>query len=290
MFSGYTRGNLPEHPSAGVAMLHVEPAEVEALDLAGWFEPRDLDEYGTLKHRGRRVEWLASRVVLKQMLMEDGLLESPPHAHIRKNAKGAPHVVIYNPDTGFYARLCCSLTHKGPLAAAAYSRNPKTRIGFDIEKRSWRLARLRREFVHENDLMADVNDSTGGFTALWAFKEAATKLLGVGMAYGFSKIQCRETSPGVCELRDAGGNHYTGRYVWFGKYAVALVADPPAPAVMGAAAGRRSKHPWWRRFMRAIKLLRLRRKKGRAVFPKPPADDMSPATPRSRALPMTRGG
>ena len=239
--------------------MHVNPAEMEALDLAEWFVPRDLAEYATLAKRDRRVEWLASRVVLKRMLTEDGLIESPLHAHIRKNAKGAPHVVVYNPGTGHYARLRCSLSHKGPLALAAYSRNPKTRVGIDVERRSWRLARLRREFVHESDLMADPDDSTGNLTALWAFKEAATKLLGVGMAYGLSKIQCRETSAGVCELRDAGGNHYAGRHVWFGKYAVALVVDLETPAAGPAPHVKRRKYTWWQRIARARKLRRMRK-------------------------------
>jgi len=262
-FSGYTREDLPEHPSVGVAMLHVVAAEMEALDLTEWFETRDLAEYATLAKRDRRVEWLASRVVLKRILMEDGLLESPLHAHIRKNAKGAPHVVVYNPDTGHYARLHCSLSHKGHLALAAYSRNPRMRVGIDIERRSWRLARLRREFVHEFDLMTvEKSDSTGSLTALWAFKEAATKLLGVGMAYGFAKIQCRENpAGGVCELRDAGGNHYSGRYVWFGKYAIALVTDPPAPTPPTAPQTKRRKHTWWQRIMRARKLRKIRKMK-----------------------------
>ncbi|MCL1909988.1 MAG: 4'-phosphopantetheinyl transferase superfamily protein [Kiritimatiellaeota bacterium] len=254
---GYTRENLPEHPSVGVALLHTSPAEIEALDAAEWFEARDLTEYATLKNRARRVEWFASRIALKHMLAEDGLIESPLHAHIRKNAKGAPHLVIYNPDTGHYAQLHCSLSHKGPLVGAAYSREPNLRIGIDIEKRSWRLARLRREFTHEADDMADKSDSTGGFTVLWAFKEAATKLLGVGMAYGFSKVSCRETGAGVCELRDAGANHYSGLYRWFGKYAVALVSDPPRPAPPPVTRIKR-KHTLFQRLARARKLRRIR--------------------------------
>ena len=256
-FAGYTRENLPEHPSVGIALLHASPSELEALDLSEWFEARDLTEYATLKHRNRRTEWIASRLALKLMLAEDGLLESPSHAHIRKNANGAPHLVIYNPDTGFYAQLPCSLSHKGPLAGAAYSRDPRLRIGIDIEKRSWRLAHLRREFTHESDEMADASDSTGGFTTLWAFKESATKLFGVGMAYGFSKVSCRETAAGVCELRDAGGNHYAGRYRWFGKYAIALVTDPPPPPIPPAKPRR--KHTLLQRIARARKLKRLRK-------------------------------
>ena len=259
--TGYTREMLPEHPAIGIALFHAAPSEIEAIALGEWFAPEDLREFEGITSRRRRVEWIAARIALKRAVAEDGLADSPLHTHIRKNKKGAPHLVIYDPATGRYAQLACSLSHKGALALAAYSRVPDMRVGIDIERRSWMLHHVKRRFVCEADSMTEKNDTTGDYTILWAFKEAATKLLGVGSAYGFSKVQCRETGAGVCELRDAGGNHYAGQYRWFGKYAIALVTSPPPPCPAPAKPKRRRSLLERLRRARALRQLRAARLK-----------------------------
>ena len=249
---------LPEHPAIGIALLHATPSEIETIALGEWFTPEDLKEFERISSRRRRVEWLAVRIALKKTIVADKLAESPLHAHIRKTPKGAPYLVLYNPDTGHYAQLSCSLSHKGALTLAAYSRVIGMRVGIDIERRSWILHHVKRRFICEADAMTEKNDATGDFTILWAFKEATTKLLGIGSAYGFTKVQCHETGAGVCELRDAGGNHYAGQYSWFGKYAIALVTSPPATC---PALPPKRRKPLFERLRRAKKLRRLRKER-----------------------------
>lgn len=247
------------HPVVSAALWHVPAARGEDYARERWFVPEDLAECESFTHGRRIEEWLAARIALKTLLVEDGLAESPLHVHIRKNGQGLPHVVIFNPDTGAYARLPCSLSHKGPLVLAAYSRLPGVRVGIDLERRSWRLPYLRRRFISEHDKMLEKDDQVGDCTVLWSFKEAVSKLLGVGMAYGFTNIHCRETSVGTCELRDAGGNHYAGTYSWFGRYALTLVTDVYHGADAAAPKTKRRSRPWYERIARAKRLRHIRR-------------------------------
>ncbi len=250
---------MPDHPFVSAVLWHVPAAIGIHFVASDWFTSEDLKESESFTGKRRRDEWLAVRIALKRLVVRDGIAESPRHVHVRKNEKGCPHVVVYNPDNGRYARLSCSLSHKGSLVFAAYAKKPSIRIGIDMEKRSWRLPYLRKRFISEHDRMIDKDDHVGDCTVLWTFKEAGTKLLGTGMAYGLANIQCRETSVGLCELRDTGGTHYIGRYNWFGKYALAVVTEqvPGADFVKNA-----SVHPersWYERMVRARRLRELRK-------------------------------
>lgn len=252
---------MPDHPVVSAVLWHVPAVRGEAYAKEKWFSKQDLAECEGFANGHRVEEWLAVRIALKSALIRDGVAESPFHIHIRKNGKGCPHVVVYNPGTGDYARLSCSLSHKGPLVFAAYSKRPGVRVGIDIERRSWKLPYLRRRYISEHDRVIDKDDHIGDCTILWTFKEAASKLLGSGMAYGLANIQCRETSVGVCELRDSGGNHYTGRFNWFGRYALAVVTDPVFDSAQADAKPRRSSRSWYERISRARRLRALRKKR-----------------------------
>ena len=249
------------HPVVSAALWHVPAAQGEVYARERWFVAEDLAECEGFTHGRRIEEWFAVRIALKTILVEDGLAASPLHIHIRKNGQGSPHVVIYNPDTGAYARLPCSLSHKGPLVLAAYSRRPGIRVGIDLERRSWKLPYLRRRFISEHDQMLEKDDQVGDCTVLWTFKEAVSKLLGSGMAYGFANIHCRETSVGICELRDGGGNHYAGAYGWFGRYALALVTDVYHGAADAGPKAKPRERPWFQRIVRAKRLRNLRRQR-----------------------------
>jgi len=249
---------LPEHPVVRAVLWHVPSSLREAFPLTGWFAGEDLAEFEAIPGKSRQEEWMAVRIALKHALVRDGLADSPLHVHVRKNEKGCPHVVVYNPGSGHYARFFCSLSHKGPLVLAAYSRRPGLRIGVDMEKRSWKLPYLRRRFISEHDQMIGKDDHVGDCTVLWTFKEAATKLIGSGMAYGFTNVACRETSVGFCELCDADGNAYAGRYAWFGKYALAVVTEPFRETAPGKPPAPRERS-WYERLSRARRLREIRR-------------------------------
>ena len=257
---------MPELQGVSAALWHLPEADVAAFSTDEWFDKADLDELKGLTDSHRAREWVVVRLALKAVMLNDGVADSARHIHIRKNDKGMPHAVVYNPDTGRYARYNCSLSHKGPLVVAAYSLDPRMRVGIDIERRSWRLPYLGRRFISEHDKLMDTGDRIGECTVLWAFKEAATKLLGVGMAYGLCNVQCRENGLGKCELRDAGGTHYSGQYMWFGKYALAVVTDMPAMQTDKNAAPRKgAAYSWRERMSRARRLRTIRKQRNIAA-------------------------
>lgn len=251
---------MPDHPVVSAVMWHIPVTLTEAFLPEAWFTSKDLAECESFGSKSRQAEWMAVRIALKHALIADGVAASPLHVHVRKNDRGCPHAVVYDPETGKYARFFCSLSHKGPLVFAAYSRRTGVRIGVDMERRSWKLPYLRRRFISGQDRMIDKSDEVGDCTVLWTFKEACTKLIGAGMAYGFANVQCREMSVGHCELRDTGGRHYVGRYAWFGKYALAVVTEPYLGSDKIQASQPRERS-WYERIGRARRLRELRRRR-----------------------------
>lgn len=248
---------LPDHPTVRTALWHLDGLKREGMAAELWLTPRERAEVAEFKHDRRRREWTAARIALKRLLVEDGIIRSPLHAEIRKNELGQPHVVVYVPETGRYDELSCSLAHKNTLVVAAYA-SAGVAVGVDIECRSWRLPHLRRRFESPEDALLDGTDTIARYTVLWTFKEATSKLLGKGYACGFSRIVCRETRYGTCEVTTPDDVALHGRYVWMDRYAIALVTDlhpanppepePPAPS-----------RPWFEQVARARRLRSLRR-------------------------------
>lgn len=271
---------LPEHPYVRAALWHLDGLRQEGMSPDIWLTKQERAGLEGLAHERRRNEWTASRIALKRLLVSEGIIRSPLNAEIRKNAKGRPDIVVYVPDTGHYEEIPCSIAHKNRLVLVAFSRGG-LRIGVDIEKRSWRLSRLRGKFISSDDHMLIERDSIGECTVLWTLKEAVSKLLGTGFACGFPRIKCRETSPGICEVVPPDGDTvFFGQYLFFpDKYAISVVTDfavPPSspdlsrvesPAVESGARVRRS---WYEQLSRARRLKKLRR--ARAFASLHPAD------------------
>ena len=203
----------------------------DALDEGGfapdeWLAPEERAEFASLGSEKRRREWLAARAALKDLLVRDGVARRPADAIIRKDERGAPRLVVWEPDTFRYAELACAISHSAPFVLCAYLRGRGARVGVDVERRSWRLARLGRKFLSPGDRLLAKDDDRGDEPVLWSFQESLSKLLGTGWSCGFRTISCVETAPGSCELADADGNRYAGSYLWFGQHAVAIVWDP----------------------------------------------------------------
>ena len=252
---------FPDHPVVSAILWHFAEDKASDFPRGDWFTENDLAEIESFTNSRRIDEWLSVRIALKSLMLQDGVAESALHIHVRKNEKGCPHVVVYDPATGRYARFNCSLAHKGPLVFAAYSRHPDVRVGVDIERRSWRLPYLRRRFLSERDTMIKTDDHIGDYTALWAFKEAVSKILGLGMAYGLANIHCHETNLGTCTLRDGEGARYAGNYVWFGKYSLAVVTDPLPDEAAARHRHKPPERPWLEKFSRGRRLRALRKQR-----------------------------
>ena len=247
-----------EHPTVRAAAWHIDGLKREEMDPSLWFNKRELEEVAQFKSEKRRAEWLAARIALKYLLLEDQKILSPLHLEVRKNQLGQPKSIIYIPETGHYEELACSLSHKNNMVVAAYARTNAT-VGVDIERRSWRLSRLRRRFESEEDSLLGGVDSTARDTVLWAFKEATSKLLGTGFACGFTRIVCRERRYGICEVRAPDGDNLFGAYLWLGKYVVAIVTDTlKTQGAEPKAPDHATARPWREQIARARRLRKLR--------------------------------
>jgi len=258
-----------DHPLARVAVWHINALRQEGLSPQMWLTERELASVAEYKSERRRKEWIVSRIALKRLLIRDGIVHSPLHAEIRKNEQGCPRVVIVPPDAP-PAEFACSIGHKNVLVVAGYARNG-AHIGIDIERRSWRLQRVRRRFVALNDKLLDTDDSIAKYTTLWSFKEATSKLLGLGYACGFTRITCKETSPEVCEIIAPNNTVLDGHYTWlFNKYVIALVTDA-CPRERAAFAPQPTR-PWFEQWQRIRKLKRLRRARAMAKISSPLKD------------------
>jgi len=265
---------LQDHPTVRVALWHLDGLKREGMASELWLTPREREEVASFGHDRRRREWTAARIALKHLLLLDDIVRSPLHAEVRKDELGQPRVVVYVPETGEYAELACSLAHKNTLVVAAYAREG-TAVGVDIERRTWRLPHLRRRFESPADALLDGIDTIARYTVLWAFKEATSKLLGKGYASGFTRIVCRETRYGTCEVTTPDDATLHGRYLWMGRYAVAVVSDVTSPEPAAANPPGPSR-PWYEQIARARRLRRLRRARAIAASPHnhvPPSAD-----------------
>ena len=196
------RTDLPGAGPCRAVLWHQDALDEEPFPPEEWLAPEERVEFGSLGSEKRRREWLAARVALKDLLVRDGVVRRPTDAIVRKDGRGAPRLVVWEPDTFRYAELACAISHSAPLVLCAC------------------------KFLSPGDRMLAKDDDRGDETVLWSFKESLSKLLGTGWSCGFRTISCVETAPGSCELADADGNRYAGSYLWFGHNSRLGFAQP----------------------------------------------------------------
>lgn len=248
---------MPELSDVSAAMWHLSSFEkLSPEQVKSYFSKVELEECSGFTHSQRKSEWLASRIALKRLLLQDGVIKNPLHMSVRKTKLGAPYVVIYEPETGRYLQLNCSLSHKDKIVFAAYARNPKQRVGIDMERRSWRIPCLRRKFVSDHDSLLEKGDYIGDKTVLWTFKESTSKVRGTGFRCGFINIVCTEKSLGLCEIVDEENTPYIGHYSWFGQYAISIVTDI-VPLDDGTPRAEPHRYSMFERIARARRLKKL---------------------------------
>lgn len=157
------------------------------------------EELTTLTHPGRRREWLAARIAVKWLLIQRGVIATWRDAEVRKDGSGKPFVVLVA--DGQSLPLDISISHKGELAVAALARVPAVRIGVDLEVLSSRPERLKNAFEHPSDALSEIRRPDPYFTILWTLKEAAAKVLGLGVG-SLPNLMCRQIRDDVvCEIR-----------------------------------------------------------------------------------------
>ena len=121
----------------------------------------DRNTFSAFKLEKRKLEWLASRVLLKSLLNKD--------CKIEYNSEGKPS--ISNSEYNI------SISHSGEYIAVIISNNKK--VGIDIEQVSEKLHKVKHKFMNSDELkrMTEL-DSAKYICAHWCAKEVLTKIIG----------------------------------------------------------------------------------------------------------------
>ncbi len=129
--------------------------DIEGAKIAFWRTDESADElytmsvvflldaelavYQSFKNDRRRREWLATRILVKEMLGN--------YPGIDYDADGAPRLIGYD-------NINISVSHTEGMVAVAMS--VKFRVGIDIERVTNRVLRIKDKFLHSDEY--DVND------------------------------------------------------------------------------------------------------------------------------------
>jgi phosphopantetheinyl transferase len=136
--------------------------EESAAELLSMLSRRDCLHLPPSRVERRRQEWLAVRVLLKELLGGE-------EAMIAYRADGAP----YLPGMGLHI----SISHTKGFAAVALS--GQSPAGIDIECPGGRIQRVRSRFMSaEEEEMIDANHEEEHLLVCWCAKETLFKLIG----------------------------------------------------------------------------------------------------------------
>lgn len=114
------------------------------------------------RHRDRTRQWLASRVLLQDILAEMGYESG---YGLKKLPDGRPELSI--------AGLHVSISHAGDYAAVAVSRE---KIGIDIERIGSRIQKVAHKFMNDGDMKRlNGQEDLVWMHTVWSAKEALFK-------------------------------------------------------------------------------------------------------------------
>ncbi|PIS47422.1 MAG: hypothetical protein COT17_03535 [Elusimicrobia bacterium CG08_land_8_20_14_0_20_51_18] len=132
------------------------------------------NEFEKLKTPKRRDEWLASRLAAKELISE-ALGGTPDGIEVFSDADRKPLARAGGKE--FYI----SLSHRDALCACAINRALTPLIGVDVEKIEKRSEAWKKDFFTAGEYGACAG-SEEKFTETWTLKEAALKMLGLGLS------------------------------------------------------------------------------------------------------------
>jgi phosphopantetheinyl transferase len=186
----------------------------------------------------RRIEWLAARICLKELLMRGGLVSDPRDCELQKDERGRPWLAGLS-DPTLAARVDCSLSHQGHWACACVTTDPEVRVGVDIESVSPRLERLAEMFVTDRDRPSPKTPRRRRLAILWTLKEAASKAVGLGIGVGLSEVVCRALGGGRHELEiDARGARLSAWHYLYEDFVIAVALMLRPSHALGVATSR----------------------------------------------------
>lgn len=129
-----------------------------------------------LRHEARRAEWLAVRVLLKELFGEDKV--------IAYHSSGKPYLTDHS--------MSISVSHTKGYAALAY--HERCSVGIDVEAISPRVRRIVHRFTHRDEAAyMKVDDSHERMMMQlinWSAKETLYKLVADPLAADFKSVFC----------------------------------------------------------------------------------------------------
>ena len=120
-------------------------------------------EYLAIHHPKKRLEWLASRLVIQSLVTQLG----EDYQGIYKDAFGKPHLS--------QLQLPISIAHCYPIAVGAIHQN--TPIGIDIERPRKQLLKIRDRFLNDEEANF-AGEDLETLCKFWTGKEALYKVYG----------------------------------------------------------------------------------------------------------------
>lgn len=171
------------------AFFGVWTIEETLQDLQGrWrFTERESMIYEGFRTENRRLQWIAYRLLLKELLADNQL-------QISYDAAGKPYLEEHS--------YHISVSHTQNFAAVAISKTG--RVGIDIEVLGRDLSKIASKFCSDEELNGLGNPAdTFKMTLLWCAKEALYKL------YGLKQLDFRQHIK-ISNLDPANPHHFTG--------------------------------------------------------------------------------
>jgi phosphopantetheinyl transferase len=159
-----------------------------------WLTPSEQKEYKSLKSEKRRAEWLAARMLVKRIVLSNGVTDSPRKCVIFKQTCGRPVVRVSGPDGTF--SMNCSMSHRKGWIAVCVSPFPQFSIGIDVEVISKVPWQVQDAFANTNDDILGARDDYVIYTILWACKEAAAKASIFGVPFCLGEFTIRDNGAG----------------------------------------------------------------------------------------------
>jgi phosphopantetheinyl transferase len=182
---------------------------LDGFDGEGYLNCRERDAYARLTSPIRSREWLAARMIIKEILVKSSLIASVQDGAVQKDAYGCPRIYIH----GKLAGNChCTITHKNGLALSAVSFEDAILLGVDLEHSTDKPLLLRKAFSTGADSIAGMHDLREKYCILWSCKEAVSKVLGKGMTMDFRKIIISSTLHRTYEVQGHKPYRIIGRY------------------------------------------------------------------------------
>jgi len=166
-----------------VNMIDVERRlDAKDFSLLSVLSEKETEHLENLRIKKNKVQWVAGRYAVKSALFKYKLAD-PSCVDVLKGEDSAPYIVQY-PD------LCVSITHSSPYCIGIVAKN---KIGVDLETIREPKESLIKHFYSSSEMDAlerykGTEEYSRKSMMYWTRKEAASKLVKMGMSLDFNEL------------------------------------------------------------------------------------------------------